>query len=160
MRRKAFLPLLLLVTLAGAIVFLSPITIDIYASLKAYNARVANSYDYTKFTTPMSANAVVDICAKFELSLDDERCQSGATAYAPDFFEDIKSYFDESPRGSVTLQLVQDKLGSYQIGCEAVNNNGNYRCRYDLRGDGRYPIFIYFSEKDVYYRIIANTGGS
>ena len=158
MRKRITASLLVVIGIAAILVFLLPIAIDVYSSLRAYNARIAKSSDYTKITTPLSIDTAVDICLKFEI--EDKRCQKDAVVYGPDFFPDIKRYFAKLSGNEATFELVESKLGVYLVNCEQPANDGHYRCRYDLRGDGIYPLFVYFDKEGIYYRIIANTSGS
>ena len=160
MRKKILVSLLVIVGVTAVLVFLLPIAIDVYSSLKAYNARIAKSSDYTKITTPLSRETAADLCKKFEIDMDDKRCQVDAVVYGPNFFDDLKSYFRGVPENEATFELVQSKLGSYLVNCGQPDNEGYYTCTYDIRGDGIYRIGIFFSSEDKYYRVIANTGGS
>jgi hypothetical protein len=158
-RKYFFISLVLLI---GSIVafYLIRFTVYIYTSLQQINARAVEQSDYTKITTPLSTDVTHDLCVEFEISLTDRRCQSGAVVYGPDFFPDIKSYLLALPKQDATYQTVEDKLGVYKISCEKPNNEGHYRCKYDLRGDGIYPIAIFFTKEGFYYEIIANTNSS
>jgi hypothetical protein len=142
------------------VVYVAPIAIDIYTSLRNYNQRIASQSDYTKITTSLPRNVVDDICSKFELETDDARCVPDSVVYGPDFFDHIKTYLNNLPDEEATLETVQDKLETYLVLCENPDNKGYYACRYDLRGDGIYPILIFFTKEDHIYRIIANTSGS
>jgi len=160
MRKRIFVSLLVIVGLFAVYVFLLPIAIDVYTSLKAYNARIAESSDYTKITTPLSKDTSADICKQFEIDKADKRCQADAIVYGPDFFDDIKSYFRKVPKKDRTFALVQSRLGSYFEDCDLPDNEGDYRCYYDLRGDGIYSIFVHFNKEGFYWQIFANTSGS
>jgi hypothetical protein len=140
--------------------FLIPAAIELYTLLQRYNARTADKNDYTKHTTPLSPTVAEDICSKFDLDPNDERCLPGAVVYGPDFFKDIKTYFGALSDQAVVLQTVEEKLGTYLIGCGNPDNEGVYRCKYDLRGDGIYRISIYFTKEGYMYRIMTNEGGS
>ena len=149
------------ILVCGVVLYLiAPVAIDIYTSLRNYNQRIASQSDYTKITTPLPKNTVSDICSKFELDVNDDRCLPGSVVYGPDFFDDIKAYLNNLPDEKATFDVVHDKLGLYLVFCESPNNEGHYACRYDLRGDGIYPILIFFTKDGYYYRIIANTSGS
>lgn len=148
--------------LIGSIVafYLIRFTVYIYTSVQQINARAIEQSDYTKITTPLSADVAHDLCVEFEISPTDRRCESGAVVYGPDFFSDIKTYFFALPKQDATYQTVEDKLGAYRVSCEHPDNEGHYSCRYDIRGDGIYPIGIFFTKDGFYYRIIANTSSS
>ena len=160
MTKRIVVSILGVVSVIAICVFLLPIAIDVYSSLKAYNARIAKSSDYTKITTPLSSETLADICKKFELDKGDKRCQVNAVVYGPDFFDDITTYFRKVSKKDATFELVQSKLGSYFEDCDNPDNEGFYRCYYDLRGDGIYSIVVFFNKDNVYYRIIANVSGS
>lgn len=162
MNRKILIGFLIIaiIGLGLAIHYITPVVVRIHANLQEYEKRVEQSNDYTKITTPLPRNIVEDICSKFELKSDDLRCMENATVYAPDFYEDIKKYFDELPGELSTFETVQDKLGGYLIRCSEPDNEGYYQCRFDIRGDGKYPISVHFNKENYYYQIFANTGGS
>lgn len=141
-------------------VYAVPLAIRVYTSLHNYNQRVAEQLDYTKITTPLPRNIVDDICSKFELEANDVRCVPDSVVYGPDFFHDIKVYLNGLPKHETAMDIVQDKLGAYLVRCGKPDNDGIYSCRYDLRGDGIYPIFVYFNKEGHIYRVIANTSGS
>jgi hypothetical protein len=148
--------------LAGGLMlyFVFPVFKDIYLSLQNYNKRLARQSDYTKITTPLPRDVVDDICSKFEINLSDTRCMPDSVVYGPDFFGDIKTYFRGLPQKDATLQTVRNKLGSYLETCNNPDNEGNYRCWYDFRGDGIYSIIIYFTKENYIYRITDNVGDS
>jgi len=137
-----------------------PVVVRGYSSWQNYTTRIAKQSNYAKITTPLPVSAAEDICLKFEIDPEDARCLPGAIVYAPDFFIDIKVYIDTLPDEDATFENIQEKLEIYLISCENPNDEGHYRCRYDIRGDGIYPIFIYFTIDGHIYRVIANTGGS
>lgn len=140
--------------------FIVPAAVEMYNGVEAYNTREAQqATNYPNITTPLSHETAADICKKFEIDPDDARCHPDAVVYGPDFFADINLYFKEVPKEEATFDLVQSKLGAYLDACERPNDKGYYRCRYDLRGDGIYPIFVLFNDKDVYYQVIADTSG-
>ncbi len=132
----------------------------LYTALKTYNERQVRKNDYTQMTTPLKANVIKDICVKFEISTMDKRCQPDAIVYSPEFFDDIKAYLRYLPNEEKTYQNVQDKLVNYLIECERPDNEGVYRCHYDLHGDRLYQISIYFSRDGSIYRVMDNRGGS
>lgn len=160
MKNRLWIVLVGMVACGVMVYFILPLAIDIYTSLQIYNKRVKSQADYTKITTPLSRNVVEDVCSKFEIGSSDARCLPGSVAYGPDFFSDIKTYFRELPRQEATFETVQDKLGAYLVVCEDSDNEGYYRCWYDLRGDAKYSIVIYFTKDGYIDDVIANTGGS
>jgi hypothetical protein len=152
---------LLIIVIVGALGYLTfTLASKIYADMSNYSERVKKSYGYTKITTPLSADTAKDICIKFQLKPDDSRCVENAVVYAPDFYKDIQRYFYDLPNELATFETVQEKLGEYLIRCSEPDNDGYYNCRYDIRGDGIYPIGIFFDKENYYYQIFANTGGS
>lgn len=158
--KKTFRFVLTLLVLGVLGYFICPLTLNIWSALQKYNDRISKQADYTKITTPLPPNVVEDICSKFNIIQNDSRCLPNSVVYGPDFFSDIKSYLSDIDKQQANSLMIQDKLGRYLVMCGDSDNNGNYRCRYDLRGDGIYPIFIYFTKEGNYYRVIANTGGS
>ncbi|MFN8386581.1 MAG: hypothetical protein U0X92_09210 [Anaerolineales bacterium] len=163
MKNKVVLPFLIITfasLVAGVLLFILPAVTHMYKGTMTYNTeQAAQATNYPNVTTPLSQEAVTDLCKKFEINSDDKRCQLGAVVYGPDFFTDIKLYLYDFPENESTFELVESKLGSYLVKCEQPTKDGNYRCRYDLRGDGRYPIFVLFNEEGLYYQIIAHTQG-
>jgi hypothetical protein len=137
-----------------------PIIAKMNADLKAYETRIAYRDNYKLHTTPLTKSVVEEICSQLGIKESSDHCQPNAVVYAPDLFEDIKTYFGNLPDQDKTHALVQNKLETYLDSCEDPAPDGHYRCRYDLRGDKKYPIFFYFNKDGFYYRIIANTGGS
>ncbi len=132
----------------------------IYNDVQVYKTRVADSYDYTKRTTPLPQGVIDDICLKFAIGPNDARCQPDAVVYGPDFFADIKKYFNELPKQEDIIPIVDEKLGAYLVDCSGSTKDGIYSCNYDLRGDGRYSVRIYFTKDGLFYQIMAPTGGS
>lgn len=162
MRYKSKIILIgLVVLICGVILFvIYPNAVDIYASLQNYRKRIADQADYTKITTPLPRDVVDDICSKFEIDQGDGRCLQDSVVYGPDFFPDILAYFKRLPRHEAQLETVHDKLGPYLESCDTPDNEGYYRCWYDLRGDGIYSVVIFFTKEGNIYRVIANSSGS
>ncbi|SRR6266540_3139745 len=150
----------LIVCVVLFIAYVLPVVGKVRAGLNTYETRAAYRDDYKLHTTPLSKDKVNDICSKLGIETSSENCKSGAVVYAPDLFDEIKIYFRNLPSQDATYNIVQDRLGTYLVYCEKPAPDGHYRCKYDLRGDERYPVFFYFDKDGYYYRIIANTGGS
>lgn len=140
--------------------YLLPVANTIYTDMKAYETRVAYRDNYKLHTTSLPKSVVEDICLKLGIESSIENCKSNAVVYAPELFDEIKTYFKDMPDQDKTYGTVQDKLGTYLVSCEKPDPDGYYRCRYDLRGDKVYPIFFLFDKDNFYYEIIANIGGS
>ena len=140
--------------------YVLPFISKVYTGLAAYETRVAYRDDYTLHTTPLSVDTVHDICLILNIEVSSEHCQPDAIVYAPDLFDEIKTYFRNLDDQDRTYDNVQDKLGLYLDYCVKSDSNGSRTCIYDLRGDGVYPIFFDFDKNGVYYQITANTGGS
>jgi hypothetical protein len=149
-----------LILLVFFTLFAWPTAYKIYSDLKAYETRVVQRDNYKLYTTPLSEVVIRDICLVLEIGARSEHCQSGAVVYAPELFDEIKSYFNNLPEEAQTEVMVQEKLGTYLDFCESPDAEGKYVCHFDLRGDGMYPIAFFFDENGMYYRIIANIGGS
>jgi hypothetical protein len=150
----------LVVLVVLLLVYGLPIVTKVRADLKARETQVAYRNDYKLHTTPLSADVIDDICSKLNIQESSESCQPDAGVYAPDLFDEIKTYFNNLPDHDKTYDIVQEKLGVYLDYCGKPYPNGDYRCRYDIRGDYVYPIFFHFDKNGMYYRIIANIGGS
>lgn len=140
--------------------YIFPIVNKISIDLNAYNTRIAYRDNYRLHTTPMPQNLVLDICKKLEIENSSEHCINNSKIYTPDFFDELKAYFNNVPKENQTYALVDEKFGIYLQHCGEVSPEGDYRCRYDFIGDGKYPFFFYFDKNNYYYRIIANIGGS
>lgn len=130
--------------------------------MNAYATQRAYRSDYTLHTKPLSEEVIEEICTKLEIKDASEHCQPDAIVYAPDFFDEIKIYFNDLPEKEKTYENVENVLGEYFVNCEESDSDGYYRCKYDLLGDRKYLVFFYFDENDHYYQVIANTsiGGS
>jgi hypothetical protein len=140
--------------------YVLPFISKVYTGLAAYETRVAYRDDYALHTTPLSVDTVHEICLKLNIEVSSEHCESGAIVYAPDLFDEIKTYFRNLDDQDRTYYNVQEKLGPYLDYCVKPDPNGSRTCIYDLQGDGVYPIFFDFDKNGFYYQIIANTGGS
>ncbi len=137
-----------------------PVVNAIYTKVNVYKTSVAYRDNYKLHTTPLPKIVVDDLCLKLAIEDSSESCNSAALVYAPDFFDEIKTYFNGLPDESKTYNAVQSILGTYLIHCGTPDSKGRYRCQYDLRGDKIYPIAFYFDKYGFYYQIQANTGGS
>jgi len=124
--------------------YILPVVNTVYTDMKAYETRIAYRDNYKLHTTPLSKDVVDDICSKLAIKESSENCEPGTVAYAPDFFDEIKVYFNGLLDQDKTYNTVQDKLGTYLVHCEKPAPDGHYRCRYDIRGDEIYPIFFLF----------------
>ncbi|MEK6754349.1 MAG: hypothetical protein AABZ00_18995 [Chloroflexota bacterium] len=141
-------------------VYILPVATTVYTEMKAYETRVAIRDDYTLHTTPLPKEVANDLCAKLNIKETSENCRPSAIVYGPDFFDEIQIYFNGLRKQDKTHETVKNTLGAYLMRCEEPDLDGNYRCKYDLQGDGRYPVFFYFDKNGYYYRIIATIGGS
>lgn len=96
-------------------------------------------------TAPLEPDTVRDLCTVLALSTSDRRCQPNAKVYAQDFNISIPAVFEP---GEATYDIVDAKLGHYLVACErpvyATFVGYSYRCHYDLKGDGTFPISITF----------------
>ncbi len=156
--KKTVIPLIILVAIGtGAILIVWKLVqlVNIYNQVKS---------DYTRNTTPLTAEVVNDICEKFDLSTADERCQPSAVVYAPEFFSDIEAYFTALPSDLANYETVQSKLGiylEYQTPVVHVANGVSYfECSYDLRGDRVTYIVIWFTPEGEIIKINKVYGGS
>lgn len=140
--------------------FILPMVNKISNDLKAYETRIAYRDNYKLHTTPLDKDVIEDVCLQLKIQALSEQCKPKAVVYAPDFFDDIKIYFNNLANQDKTYSVVQKHLGAYLILCEDPDPDGFYRCKYDLRGDGVYPIFFLYNKSSLYYEIIASTGGS
>jgi hypothetical protein len=139
--------------------FLGPAAYKINSLGKIDKTEVAYRDNYKLHTTPLPNTVVEDLCIKLNLKDTSKYCASGAVVYAPYFFEGIKTYFKNLPKQDKTYDTVQSKLDPYLVMCEPPDFEGYFRCSYDFRGDGVYPVFFYFDKEGFYQEIIANSGG-
>jgi len=137
-----------------------PVASEIYSLGKTDATKVAYRDNYELHTTPLSEPVVSDLCVKLKLVNTSELCNPGEVVYAPELFNEVKSYFNNLPSQDKTYDVVQDSLGSYLVFCSPPEPDGYFRCRYDFKGDGVYPVFFDFDNNGFYWQIIANTGGS
>lgn len=140
--------------------FLLRFTVYIIGGLQNYYVRLEARPHYSEIASPLTREVIDDICTKFELDEADTRCSQDSIAYAPDFFEDIRSYFKELPDQEANYKTAHEKLGKYLDSCELVNREESYRCNYYLGKVHIFPIGIYFNKEGYIFRIIANTDGS
>lgn len=144
-----------LILVGLAFLCVMPFATTVYSGMGTRATTIAIVNDYKSITTPLDASVVEDICLRLEIKASSENCQSEMPVYAPDFFDEIKTYFSDLPRKSRTYDTVQDKFGTYLDYCATPDPDGDYRCVYDLRGDHLYPVYFYFDEDGFYYRISA-----
>jgi hypothetical protein len=115
----------------------------------------------SEVTSPLKPEVVQDICSKFGLPKDDDRCRPGATVYAPDFFPLIRESFTP---GVSTYDDVQEKLGAYQYKCEKPTKESDgtiyFVCSYDLQGDRVFHADFFFTGEGTMWKMFASTGGS
>ena len=97
---------------------------------------------------PLNRDIVKDLCQRFQLPLDDLRCQPGSTTYAKDFAKVVISAFNPSDENQMTYDQIEEKFGRYKQWCEPATKLADgteyFVCRYDLVGDGADPILIYY----------------
>lgn len=152
---------LLFFILACVVILVLSIVIPLVQRVSQYKLE---REDYTRYTTPLASDTVVDLCNKLDLSENDRRCNSGAVVYAPDFFDDIKEHFRNLPKEKATQEEVDETLGDYKMRCSHPTKLSTgkvyYRCLYDLRGDEVSIISIYFHGDGTIDYIMASTGGS
>ena len=155
-RGATILGITLVIFVVVLFAYVLSIVTKVRADLKAYETRVASRYDNELYTTPLPLSVVEDICLNLGIKESSENCQPNNVVYAPDLFDEIETHFKNLPDREKTYDVVQAKLGAYLDYCEKPDPDGDYRCRYDLRGDDVYPVFFYFDKNGMYYRIIAN----
>lgn len=141
--------------------YILPVVNDFYSGVKAYETRTAYRDNYKLHTKPLPKDVVDSICLKLDIQATSEHCKVGMMVYVPELFKDIEAYFNNLPDQDKTYDTVQNKLGRYLVACEQSDPDGNYRCRYDLQGDGVYPVSFYFDKDGFYWQIrIRSVGGS
>jgi hypothetical protein len=132
-------------------IYFLPFAQTVYSGMQVRATTVALRNDYKSVTTPLAVNVVKDICLKLDIMTSSENCQADAPVYAPDFFDEIETYFSDLPHGSRTHDHVEQKLRAYLYYCADPYPDGSYRCLYDLRGDRLYPVYFYFNADGFYY---------
>lgn len=144
--------------------YVLPVATTVYSDIKRYETRTAYRDDYTNFTTPLSKDVVDDICAKLNIEKTSKNCLPGAVVYGPDFFDDIREYFQNISSQPSTDSIVREKLEEYEVACSSLIKTGNgfeyYECDYDLSSDGIYHIVFLFYKDGRIFRIMDNRGGS
>jgi hypothetical protein len=158
-KRQLVITALIVVGLLFAYLCLS-VGKSVSSTIKISQTRSAENADYGLNTSPLPQNVVDDICSALSIRTTSTDCEAGDVVYAPDLFDEIKAYFQYLPRQDKTYDLVQKKLGPYLDYCENPDTDGNYGCRYDLRGDDVYTVLILFNKDDFYFRILASTSDS
>jgi hypothetical protein len=122
----------------------------------------SDSLNWKAHTSPLSQDVINDLCFKFKIPSNDTRCQSGATVYAPNFFNVIGETFQPTNGPWATYDEVQQKLGKYQFLYEPPVTEGNgltyFVAHYDLNGDQVFPITMFFYADGRLWRFIANVG--
>jgi hypothetical protein len=104
-------------------------------------------------TTPLSSETIEYLCAAFKLSAEDKLCNGQVDVYGPDFYPVIRETFYPIARdGDISTNpanydFVEQTLGRFKTGCDPITGKGDFqdfRCHYDLRGDGSFDIGISF----------------
>ena len=144
-------------------VFLISLIVIAFAVLFSilYASRVRSQDDWKKRTTPLPQETRNVLCSRFELSSNDDLCNSDKDVYALDFAKLMRDTFRpyeelhiESSKAA-TYDEVEERIGSFQYECEPVTNQADglsyFVCLYDLRGDREFitTIFFNYPEKAV-----------
>jgi hypothetical protein len=108
----------------------------------------------------MPENIAREVCKILEIEKISEHCNGNKSVYAPDFFDEIKDYFNNVPQEKRTYDFVNEKIGAYLQYCGEPSPEGYYSCRYDFIGDSKYTFSFYFDKNNYYYEVIASAGGS
>ncbi len=110
--------------------------------------------DWKKRTTPLPKETRDLLCSRFGLSQEDVLC-SGKDIYALDFmptiqdtFKPYETYHIKSSEAA-TYEEVEEKIGTFKYECEQVVHQADglsyFRCFYDLRGDKKFIITIFYT---------------
>jgi hypothetical protein len=139
--------------------YVLPIVKTVNADMNAYATRIAYRDNYKLHTNPLSNTVVEDICSKLGIKESSENCKPNIVVYAPELFDEVKTYFRNVPDQDKTYSNIENIFGQYLVYCESPVQDGrykgHYRCEYDLQGDQVFPIFFRFDENDFYYEVIA-----
>ena len=155
------------IKIAGASVLIGLIICALVSNILMISMYIAirrELADVTRFTTPLTAEVVEDVCKKFSLQTDDPRCQPGATVYAREIYPDIKSYLYDLPKDRANEEEVSKLLGLYEYYREPMTHVSDgpdyYVVSYDLRGDHVYRLVIFYREDGSIDKIMSSGGGS
>ena len=110
--------------------------------------------DWRETTTPLNTEILIDICVRFDITEHDHLCNSSNPIYAPDLFPHISEYIETRNSNYNEVQLL---LGNYQSDLEPKVLLGNgeeyFRSWYDLNGDGKTALVIFFHGDGQFMRI-------
>jgi len=110
--------------------------------------------DWRVTTTPLDMEVVNDICAKFYIQKEDSICRGNKQIYAPDIFPIIADFIESN---NSTYEEIHLLIGNYQSELETkvILGSGNeyFRSWYDLNGDGKTALVIFFDGDGNFLRI-------
>ena len=139
----------------GSILIATPILI----CLLLYTNRSIHQNDWEKRTTPLPKETKDLLCSRFELLPEDPLCSDNKNVYALDFVDIIRDTFRPYETNNVesseaaTYDDVEDKIGMFKYECESVETTGEgfsyFVCYYDLRGDRKFIIAIFYTYPDM-----------
>jgi hypothetical protein len=88
-------------------------------------------------TIPLTSDVIDDLCYKFDLSPDDDRCDyTGKEIYGPDFFDVLYETFTPRDQPWATQEEVDEMIGDYKYKCEPPSMSGDGRDYIVCRGVG------------------------
>ena len=113
------------------------------------------------YTIPLSQEIVDDLCTKFELESDDERCDHvGDAVYGPDFFDELYKRINPQMNDWTTFEEVDGKLGIYEFKREPIIEQADgltyFVCHYDFTGDRVYPFLVFYYADGTIMRLVAD----
>jgi hypothetical protein len=154
-----------IILIIGFLVLLSPIILAcgliVLTGTVFFIDGFMQTVTWREHTIPLSQEVLDDLCNKFELGPEDERCDdSGGDVYGPDFYDLLYKSFTPKDQPWATFEEVNEIVGNYQYKCEppVIFSEGEsyYRCFYDFSGDKVYPFVIYYYIDGPVMRIIAD----
>ena len=100
-------------------------------------------------TISLSQEVVNDLCNKFELEPEDERCDhSGDDVYGPDFYDLLYQTFTPKDSPWATQEEIDQIIGDYKYECRSPSLSADGReyisCHYDFAGDKVYRFAIWY----------------
>lgn len=143
---KKIWQVLLIVGIIAIFLFSLPVVIDTVIDARR---------PYSDFTTALDREIILDLCKKFELPTDDERCQEDGEVYAPQFFSEVCKFVRKGKLSSYTDW--EALFGAYQMMCSSPvrlsDSTEYFTCNYDFNGDRIFRIGVFFFGDGSLWRI-------
>jgi hypothetical protein len=153
------------ILIIGFLVLLSPLLFACGIAIFTWSVLVIDgvieTVTWREHTIPLAQEVVDDLCTKFELDADDERCDhSGDDVYGPDFYDLLYQTFTPKDSPWATQEEIDQLIGDYKYECKPPSLSADGReytsCHYDFAGDKVYRFAIWYYADGQVKRIIAN----